>query len=291
MPIITITNQKGGVGKTLMACALSVGLALLGKRVMLIDGDPQGHASNAFINEETLLKIESNNETLLDYITSTKPVTRLVVQSVSLLNHTIDVLPSTIKAISNIARGQFPFMNVLVLRQLIERYNLRDRYDYIIIDSAPEIYTPTMMTMTAADYLLIPTTTSLLALRGVQLTLTEAVPLVLPFNPNVRILGIVFNMTHSHMKAETYEKLMGFVLSRLPKQIVDLLPRNAIFNTKFRANKRYFGDLLFTYDKPAMPLLYVLSHEDIRDLFVSFAKEVITRIDELYVSKITKEVA
>ena len=275
--VITLSNQKGGVGKTTMSIALSVGLSMSGKKVLLIDADPQGHSSNILLPEQVLLELENNNQTFIDYISSRNQT--ITVQNVKTKYFNLDLIPSSIKSITAIMKGQFPFMNPLVLKTFLDSSKLKNKYDYIVIDSPPEIYTPTTISLVASDYVIIPTTPSLLGLRGVQLTLTEAIPFVQTLNPSLKILGIVFNMHHRRMKYETMQKLLAYIVSKLPQNVFSLLPNDYVYHTSFYANKKYFGEWLYEYDSAEMPLVTLLDkYNELKKLFISFAEETVARI-------------
>lgn len=277
MPVVTLSNQKGGVGKTTISIALSVGLSMLGKKVLLIDADPQGHSSNILLPEQILLELENNNQTFIDYISARNQT--ITVQNVKTKYFKLDLIPSSIKSITAIMKGQFPFMNPLILKTFLESSKLKEKYDYIVIDSPPEIYTPTTISLIASDYIIIPTTPSLLGLRGVQLTLAEALPFVLAFNPSVKILGIVFNMHNRRMKYDTMQKILAHIISKLPQNIFNLLPNDYVYHTSFFVNKKYFGEWLYEYDSVEMPLVTLLDkYNELKNLFINFAQETLSRI-------------
>ena len=181
MSIIAISNQKGGIGKTTTATALTEALSISGYSVLLIDADPQGNATaTAGIADNT------NAPTLREVLTGTTPVQAAIVRSLTLQ---ADILPSS-TMLSGIDRelGDAPGKEYRMKETIAEQ---AAAYDFIIIDTPPALGTLTVNALTAADYLIIPTTADNYALAGIG-QLYQTVRAVLKYcNPSLKIAGIL----------------------------------------------------------------------------------------------------
>ncbi len=187
--IIAIANQKGGVGKTTTTSNLGIGLAKQGKKVLLIDADAQGSltASLGFTEpdrlEETLASVMSNiiedKENKLDD---------------GILKHEegIDLMPGNI----DLAALESTLVNVmcreLVLRAYIEQ--IRDRYDYILIDCMPSLGMMTINALSCADSILIPVQAAYLPVKGLEQLIRSIGRVKRNLNPKLKIEGILLTM-------------------------------------------------------------------------------------------------
>lgn len=183
--IIAMTNQKGGVGKTTTTINLGAALAETGRRVLLVDFDPQGSASVGLgVNPHTMdlsiynLLLGRDHE-LADVIIPSG------VDGLDLLPANIDLSAAEVQLVSEVAREQ-------TLRRVLKP--ARALYDIIIIDCAPSLGLLTVNALTAADRVIIPLECEFFALRGVAL-LTDTISKVTErLNPDLEVLGIVGTM-------------------------------------------------------------------------------------------------
>jgi chromosome partitioning protein len=183
--IIAMCNQKGGVGKTTTTINLGAALAETGRRVLLVDFDPQGSLSVGLgTNPHTLDK--SVYDLLLGRDTSVDEVIAATgIENIDLLPSNIDLSAAEIQLVSEVAREQ-------ILLRLLER--IRDRYDLILIDCAPSLGLLTVNALTAADKVIMPLECEFFALRGIAL-LTDTIAKVQDrLNPRLEVLGILGTM-------------------------------------------------------------------------------------------------
>ena len=182
--IISISNQKGGVGKTTTAINLSAFLAIEQKKVLLIDIDPQGNASSGIGVERS--KIEKN---IYDSLINQVPIEDVVVPCQ--INN-LDVLPSTLQ----LAGAEIELVNYISrenrLKQLIRP--IKDKYDYIIVDTPPSLGLLTLNSLNAAHSVIIPVQCEYYALEGIGQLLNTITLVKENLNPNLSIEGILLTM-------------------------------------------------------------------------------------------------
>ena len=182
--VITITNQKGGVGKTTTSINLAFYLAKAGKKTLIIDYDPQGNATSGLGVEKQELK-----KTMCDVMLGEADLDEISIKN---KNKNLWVAP-TVPELANVEvemstmEGKF-----LLLKKAIDKVS--KKYDYIIIDSPPSLSLLTVNGMIAADYLLLPVQTEFFALEGVA-QLLESMKLVKKaMNPDLKLLGVLATM-------------------------------------------------------------------------------------------------
>ena len=191
--IIAIANQKGGVGKTTTTSNLGIGLAKMGKRVLLIDADAQGSltASLGFrepdhldITFATILANVINDEEMEDGYGILKHE-----EGIDLLPGNIELSGVEVSLVSVISRE-------LVMRSYIDQ--VREKYDYILIDCMPSLGMMTINALSAADSVLIPVQPQYYAADGLMELLKVVKGIHQRFNPDLQIEGILFTMDSSH---------------------------------------------------------------------------------------------
>ena len=183
--IIAIANQKGGVGKTTTSINLSACLAEMGKKVLVIDLDPQGNTTSGFGIDKSEME-NTVYELMLDECTIKESMTK--VENIENLS----LIPSNV----NLAGAEIELLGInekeYILKNAVDY--IRDDYDYIIIDCPPSLNMLTVNAMTTADSILVPIQCEYYALEGIS-QLIHTIDLVQErLNANLKIDGVVFTM-------------------------------------------------------------------------------------------------
>jgi chromosome partitioning protein len=192
MPVvIAVANQKGGVGKTTTTANLGASLAKTGRRVLLIDMDPQGNLTSAVGIPKTAERTVA--DALLDH--------RAALPAYLIQNGhgRLDVVPATLA----LATAEAALMNKLGREQRLrdQLARLGDSYDVVLIDTPPSLGLLTINALVAADHVLIPTEARFFSLQGLQM-IEESIEEVLYLNPKLRVLGILLSKLDRRLREE-----------------------------------------------------------------------------------------
>lgn len=183
--IMAMTNQKGGVGKTTTAINLGAALAETGRKILLVDFDPQGSLSVGLgVNPHTL------DRSIYNLLLSREYEPREVIMETTVAG--LDILPSNI----DLSAAEVQLVSEVAREQTLQRVltKVRSSYDYILIDCAPSLGLLTINALTASDYVVVPLECEFFALRGVAL-LTDTIAKVQDrLNPELEVMGILGTM-------------------------------------------------------------------------------------------------
>lgn len=180
--VITVANQKGGVGKTDLVVNLSSLLARLGKHVLLIDFDPQANASYYLTEDEFTVSIA---DVLLDGIALDDVIVKTCIKGLDIAPASIGLSAAQLRLSSDV-NMQFKLKKTLGA--------IKNHYDYILIDTPPSLGPLTINALTAADGILVPVQTHFFPMHGLADLLRTVDELREVINPNLRFYGIVLTM-------------------------------------------------------------------------------------------------
>ena len=213
--IIAIANQKGGVGKTTTAINLSASLGAKGKKVLLIDTDPQGNASSGYgVNKNEL------DNTIYELILGECSVQDCIIKDVA---PNVSLLPSNV----NLAAAEIELIDEAKKEYILKKEIdwIKDQYDFIIIDCPPSLSMLTVNAMTTANTVLVPIQCEYYALEGLS-QLMHTINLVQErLNPDLEMEGVVFTMFDS--RTNLSNQVVENVKENLDSMVYDtIIPRN-----------------------------------------------------------------
>ncbi|GGG88848.1 chromosome partitioning protein ParA [Polaribacter pacificus] len=230
--IIAIANQKGGVGKTTTSVNLAASLGVLEKKVLLIDADPQANASSGLGIDVD--QVEIGTYQVLEHTANA----REAIQKTSSPN--VDIMPAHIDLVAiEIELVDKEQREYMLQKALVD---LKNEYDYILIDCAPSLGLITLNSLVAADSVIIPIQCEYFALEGLGKLLNTIKSIQKIHNPDLDIEGLLLTMFDSRL--------------RLSNQVVEEVRKHfssMVFDTIIRRNTRLgeapsYGESIIAYD-------------------------------------------
>ncbi len=231
--IISIVNQKGGVGKTTTAVNLAAAVGLSGKKVLLVDADPQGNSTSGYGINKKQVKI-STYELLIGSISAENAILATDFKNVSVVPASIDLAAAEVDLIE-VENRQNQLKMTLA--------GCREKYDYIFIDCPPSLGLITINALNASDTVLVPIQCEYFALEGLSQLMATVRQVKRLYNPTLEIEGIVLTMYDARLN------LTGQVVGEIKKYFADKLYKTAIPRAVRLSEAPSYGMPIQYYDK------------------------------------------
>ncbi|KWX79422.1 sporulation initiation inhibitor Soj [Paenibacillus riograndensis] len=248
--IIAIANQKGGVGKTTTSVNLGAGMATLGKRVLLVDIDPQGNTTSGVgINKADVANCIY--DILINETNPQETILETQIEGLHIIPATIQLAGAEIELVSTISRE-------LKLKKALNA--VKSNYDYIIIDCPPSLGILTINSLTAADSVIIPIQCEYYALEGLSQLLNTVRLVQKNLNPHLKIEGVLLTMldARTNLGIQVIEEVKKYFQEKVYRTII---PRNVRLS-----EAPSHGQSIITYDNRSKGA----------EVYLELAKEVIS---------------
>lgn len=248
--IMAVANQKGGVGKTTTSVNLGAGLASLGKKVLLVDIDPQGNTTSGVgINKADVANCIY--DVLINDVPPQEAITETQIEGLHIIPATIQLAGAEIELVSTISR------EVRLKKALAQ---VRNNYDYILIDCPPSLGMLTINSLTASDSVIIPIQCEYYALEGLSQLLNTVRLVQKHLNTSLQIEGVLLTMfdARTNLGIQVIEEVKKYFQQKVYQTII---PRNVRLS-----EAPSHGQSIITYDPRSRGA----------EVYLELAKEVIS---------------
>lgn len=231
--VVSFANQKGGVGKTTTCVNMSAFMALMGKKVLIIDLDPQGNAtSNLGIDKNG--KVNSIYQVMSEQVKLEDAIYPTSVKNLSMIPSNLDLAGVEVELV-------YAKKREFVLKSLIDQ--IKDSYDYITIDCPPSLGLLTINALTASNAVLIPIQCEFFALEGLSQLMNTVRLVKKKLNPDIAVDGVIMTMREkrSNLGKQVAEEINKFFAGSVFETII---PRNVRL-----AEAPSYGEAIYNYDK------------------------------------------
>lgn len=254
--IITFANQKGGVGKTTSALNCAVSLGVLGKRVLLLDLDPQANSTSS-------LGIAKNGLKFSIYEVLTGKASDISLAIIETKYKNLSIIPSNMSLASIEAELTIQGGREAYLKRILSSLEEKDLFDYVIIDCPPSLGMITINALVASTGVIIPTQCEYFALEGLTQLMMSVKAIKSRYNPSLNIIGILVTMFTPRFK------LSKEVLSELENYYFGLIFDQKISRSIVASESSSFAEPLYYYSK----------YSKISLEYMDVAKEIILRTE------------
>ena len=213
--VISIANQKGGVGKTTTSVNLGACLAYIGKKILLVDIDPQGNATSGVGIDKADVD-QCIYDVLVDDLEASRVIKPTLVENLYSIPATIQLAGAEIELVPTISRE-------VRLKRALEK--VKDEFDYIIIDCPPSLGLLTLNALTASDSVLIPVQCEYYALEGLSQLLNTVRLVQKHLNNHLKVEGVLLTMldARTNLGIQVIEEVKKYFQDKVYKTII---PRN-----------------------------------------------------------------
>ena len=220
MQIISVINQKGGVGKTTTVINLAAGLTQLNKKILVIDLDPQGNATTGL----GLSNVDNSSHTIYGVLNGTKQINEIIkktqFENLDIITSNVDLSGLEVETADDSNRA-------FILKTKLTAYlnNSRGFYDYVLIDCPPSLSLLTVMALVSSNSLLVPLQTEFFALEGLTQLMKTIERIKVNLNPSLEIQGILLTMydRRNKLSSQVEQEARDYFKDKVYRTVI---PRN-----------------------------------------------------------------